>query len=225
METGEIVTLKEESSLIDPKKSIQMTMEMKDLICDAIRDGRTIHAISQDPGFPSLTAIYSNRIWDPRFDRAIRESYKHRAETFHDMAIDAALSNMGAHKDAIPGIKMAIDTLKWAAEKNDPGRFASKEVSSGNTGIQIIIDTGVGKTTPTDIQINELGEFLGFGGTDGAQEVIRGSGGTSSASEPIELGKDRWREVGGASDTQGRDTGEQGREEASEPQVEESIEV
>lgn len=206
METGEVVDLKEasqmteeekiEHGLVSSRKSVRLTTLIKDTICEKIMSGMTLSAICRDPSMPSLGAVYANRTWDSAFDKAVRDAYKYRAEAYHDLAIDTAVGSIGSHKDAIPSIKLAVDTLKWAAEKNDPGRYATKDVQQANHGIQIIIDTGVSNSTITDININEQGEFIGFGGSD-AQDTLRGSGGVDSTSEPIELSKDRWKEVGG----------------------------
>lgn len=209
METGEVLKLSDAKDkaialvdegipdgMLSKRFQARMTLSLKDKICELITEGLTLSAIARMPDMPSISCIYTHRTWDQDFDKAVRAAYKYRAENYHDKAIDTAISSIGTHKDAIPSIKLAVDTLKWAAEKNDPSRYASKEVQQANTGIQIVIDTGVGHVGISDVTINEQGEFLGFGG-DNAQDIIRGSGGVDSASEPIELSKDRWKEVGG----------------------------
>lgn len=209
METGEVLKLSDvkdrslalvdngiEDGMLSKRFQVRMSISLKDKICELITEGLTLSAIARRDDMPSISCIYTHRTWDLDFDRAVRAAYKYRAENFHDMAIDTALSSIGTHKDAIPSIKLAVDTLKWAAEKNDPARYASKEIQQAHTGVQIVIDTGVGHVAISDVTINEQGEFLGFGG-DNAQDIIRGSGGVDSASEPIELDKDRWKEVGG----------------------------
>ena len=52
---------------------------------------------------------------------------KERAESFQDKAIDLAIDNIGIDSKEVASVRLAVDTLKWAAEKNDPDRFGKKE--------------------------------------------------------------------------------------------------
>ena len=93
---------------------------------------------------------------------------------------------MGAPKDLIPGIKLAVDTHKWAAEKSDPERFAKPKEEGNNVGsITINLQTGVlDKQAPADIVVDQFGNFQGFGVMEEVHE--------SETSTDIVLSKDRW---------------------------------
>jgi hypothetical protein len=176
-----------------------MTSEIQAMICDMIVKGESLTSICSMPDFPSMGAVYLNRRWFPEFDDRIRDAYRIRAEMFHDLAITTAMEV--TNKEDVPAAKLKVDTLKWAAEKGDRSRFGSTEQVSGQQGgIQIIIDTGINKHIGADIQVNmnEQGEFIGFGGSDEDSTIVRGSGGSDSSCEPIELSKDRWKEIGGS---------------------------
>ena len=66
-------------------------------------------------------------------------------------------------KDDVPGCKLAVDTLKWAAEKASPDYYGKREQVQGGTSISVILNTGVLDTkAPPDIVIDEFGNFKGY---------------------------------------------------------------
>ena len=159
---------------------------LADMICSYIREGKnlitTCHElkISQSQ-FYAWLAIY------PEFKKRYTEARKQRADFHFYKALDIADQAMGAPKELIPGIKLAVDTHKWAAEKSDPERFAKPKEESNNVGsITINLQTGVlDKQPPPDIVVDQYGNFQGFGQTE--EEKIE-----EDISTDIVLSKDRW---------------------------------
>lgn len=183
--------------------SMIYNLQMADTICDHIREGRTLKEICSNADMPTQTRFYAWLALYPELRIRYEQARKQRADCFHDKALEIALSM--PNKDMVPGCKLAVDTLKWAAEKASPDYYGKKEEkASGGTAINITLHTGVlDSQAPKDIIVDEFGNFKGF--DDGTyreedSEVLV----TDSSGVP---NKERW-EVGEA-----RDSDQEGREE------------
>lgn len=159
---------------------------------------------------PPVSAIHLWRSQNPEFKRRLDMAYKDRAENFHDEAIEIAMSAVSAPKEMQAGLKLAVSTLQWAAEKGNPDRYGTKKESSGNVGgVTVIIDTGVHtkQTMTVDINVDSAGEFKGFNDEE-SHRTIRGAESarpelsTGNEGTVVELSRDRWRETGGRSESE-----------------------
>jgi hypothetical protein len=207
LKTGKLVSNFQQVTRESMSTSIGYSPIMADIICDAIRRGKKLKDLESDPQFPPIAAIQLWKSTNPEFRRRLEGAYKDRAERFHDEAIETAMSAISAPKEMQAGLKLAVTTLQWAAEKGNPDRYGTKkEQSSGNSGgVTVIIDTGVENqgTTHINIDVDHNGEFRGFGNE---QAHSNGRGTTNIGPESgieegsiIELTRDRWAEVGGDS--------------------------
>ena len=187
---------------IDPR-SISYTPDMGDRVIDCVRRGASLTKIAKDPTMPPVSAIYLWRSQNPEFKRRLEMAYKDRAENYHDEAIEIAMSAVHSPKEMQAGLKLAVSTLQWAAEKGNPDRYGSKKETGGHAGgVTVIIDTGVRtkQSMSVGIEVDANGEFKGFI-DEQAHRTVRGS--ESTRPEPsdgeegtiIELGRDRWRET------------------------------
>lgn len=142
----------------------EFSNDLADLLLDEIRSGTTLAETCRAYSIPQ-SIFYAWLSIYPEFKTRYLEARKHRADYHLYKAIDLADSAVGAHKDIIPGLKVAVDTHKWAAEKFDPERFA-KPKEEGNNGmgnITINLTTGVlDKEAPKDIVVDQFGNFQGF---------------------------------------------------------------
>lgn len=87
----------------------------------------------------------------PEFDQMFRWAKRVRAELLRDEALETALSANGESERMVAGIKLAVETLKWAAEKDDPETFGNRTKIDGTLGVmQLIVDTGI-RREPTNI--------------------------------------------------------------------------
>ena len=103
------------------------TTEIGDYICDKVREGMTLTKIVALLPDVSLSQVYAWKATIPVFKERLNEARKQRAESFQDKAIDLAIDNVGIDSKEVASVRLAVDTLKWAAEKNDPDRFGKKE--------------------------------------------------------------------------------------------------
>lgn len=197
--------------------SVSYTQEIGDLVVDHIRKGGNTKTLAKDPNMPPITAIYLWRAQNPEFKRRMEYAYRDRAEKYHDEAIEIAMEAIHSPKEMQAGLKLAVSTLQWAAEKGNPDRYGTKKESSGNGGgITVIIDTGVKTQQPTSvsIEVDANGEFKGFI-DEQSHQTLRGADGARP--EPstnddiiegtiVEIPRSRWveRDVGTREDYEGR---------------------
>ena len=207
LKTGKLVSNYKAITRESMSTSVSYHPAMGDIICDAIRRGKKLKDLESDPSFPPIAAIQLWKSTNPEFRRRLEGAYRDRAERFHDDALDVAMSAISAPKEMQAGLKLAVSTLQWAAEKGNPDRYgAKKEQSSGNSGgVTVIIDTGVKNngSTHINIDVDHNGEFKGFG-NEQAHRHGRGVNDlgpecdTEEEGSIIELSRDRWSEVGAA---------------------------
>lgn len=166
LETGEVVS---SSGLRESVGKFLFSSEIALLICQEVRQGRTLSSIGNDPRFPPIEVISHWRRMHPLFEDNIKLARKDRAEGYHDKIIDMAhaLSENGGimSKEEIAAKKVAIDSFKWAAEKNNPEDFGKKqEISHSGNAIAptIVVNTGINRNVKPDIivQQNKVEETL-----------------------------------------------------------------
>ena len=146
-----------------PVRKSEFSNDRADLILGEIRSGKSLTKVCEENNIQSAV-FYAWLALYPEFKERYQEARKQRADYHYYRAVDLADNAIGMNKDAIPGIKLAVDTHKWAAEKSDPELFNKKvEQSNGGTAINITLNTGVLDTkAPPDIVIDEFGNFKGF---------------------------------------------------------------
>ena len=123
---------------------------------------------------------------------------EYAAEIYHDMVLDIADRAAEASKEEIPGLKLATESYKWAAEKGSE-RFAKRkeESNNGSANITIHLQTGVHEVQNInhDVEVDEFGNFKGF--KNGNQESwASGQPLETRSIEAIELGRERFKIVG-----------------------------
>lgn len=152
--TGEIVNSSKE--IVVPYK---YSLAISEKICQYIREGMTVKDISSLPDMPDLHTIYSWRSLNPDFKLKMDNAREDRADFFFGKAVEVAEEAKNATKEFVPGMKLAVDTYKWAAEKGAPSRYGAKLETkiehSGKVGF-FAVNTGVDRTPlpseePTDI--------------------------------------------------------------------------
>ena len=172
--------------------------ELADLLCQSIREGKTVAASCKEHNLDT-SVLYAWLAVFPEFKERYLEARKQRADYHMDRAIDLSEAAIGMNKNEIPGLKLAVETHKWAAEKSDPMRFAKPKEESDNGGGAITINlvTGVmDKPAPTNIVVDQFGNFKGFNdgeGSTGDSGAREGGESFERGAETIELSRDRWR--------------------------------
>ena len=126
-EPYDLITGKKVGTEIAEDFKLHYTTEIGDYICDKVREGMTLTKIVALLPDVSLSQVYAWKATIPVFKERLNEARKQRAESFQDKAIDLAIDNVGIDSKEVASVRLAVDTLKWAAEKNDPDRFGKKE--------------------------------------------------------------------------------------------------
>jgi hypothetical protein len=169
-DTIDLATGKDISVVEEILSPTSYSILIADIICDRIRAGETLQSICRDKEMPSISRFYHWLALQPGLRIRYEQARKQRADAFHDRALELALSMPS--KDEVPGVKLAVDTLKWAAEKASPDYYGKQEKVAGGTSINVTLHTGVLDTqSPPDIVIDEYGNFKGFdNGTENRSE-------------------------------------------------------
>jgi hypothetical protein len=121
---------------------IKYTMEYGNMICEYIRQGRTLKDIGKLSHMPDAGTIYRWQSMHPEFKDRVETARVDRAEHFHDLVISTAKELVD--KEDVPVAKTKIDAFKWAAEKGNPSKYGSStKVDIHGGGGTIIVDTGI----------------------------------------------------------------------------------
>ena len=120
-----------------------------DIVCHKIVNGELLTDICKQPGMPNYATLTRWRMEHPDFSHLLEVARRARAEVFQDKAVQAVDEDKLAvmTKDDIMATKLRVDTLKWAAEKNDPSRFGNKDSRGAQAGgaLQIVVNTGINR--------------------------------------------------------------------------------
>lgn len=139
------------------------TIPLSEVICQHIREGKTLSQIASLEGMPNLNVLYRWRQMYPEFEDKVKAARRERAEIFHDKIVELA-EREDIAKDDVPWKKTQIDTFKWLAEKNDPNSYGKTQGGGGNSSVTIVIDTGINrnvvevKDVPTTCVSSEVEE-------------------------------------------------------------------
>ena len=168
-----------------PMKQSEFCNQTADLICQEILQGTSLKVALLTHNIP-MPVFYRWLAIFPEFHTRYIEARKQRADYHFHRAIELADGAVGMAKNFIPGLKVAVDTHKWAAEKSDPERFAKPKEEGNMVGsVTINLVTGVlDRAAPKDIVVDQYGNFEGFGVTlnEDIEEEI----------EHTALSKERW---------------------------------
>lgn len=115
------------------------------LICQKVREGMTMQAVSNELGV-DLSVIHYWQRANSNFAEEIKLARKDRADYYHDKVI--SIANEISDKDDVPVAKFKVDQYKWAAEKGNPDMYGAKTQVSGsieNKVSMIVLNTGINR--------------------------------------------------------------------------------
>ena len=135
-----------------PMRKNEFCNTTADLICNAIREGDSLVQICEDNNIPQ-SVFYAWLSLYPEFKMRYVDARVQRADYHFHRAVDVAEGALTATKDQVPGIKVVVDTHKWAAEKSDPERYGTKktEIEINQPSI-IILNTGIDREGAPSIE-------------------------------------------------------------------------
>lgn len=116
---------------------------LSDVICQKLAEGMHWSDLPAISGMPSMGALNLWKRTNKDFAAKVKEAKRARAESDRDAAVAIGKYSVGADKDEIPGRKLAVETLKWSAEKDDPETFGNKVKVEGSVSIEMKLETGI----------------------------------------------------------------------------------
>lgn len=127
------------------------SLQIADKMCDFIRDGLTLDKMCKEEGMPTKTRFYHWLTLYPELRTRYEHARLQRADAFHDKAVEIGTSMPS--KDELAGAKLAVDTLKWAAEKASPNYYGvKKEEVVTNAPTVIVLNTGINRESAPSIE-------------------------------------------------------------------------
>lgn len=128
------------------------------LICSHLASGKRAKEIAEMVGMPDVRTMSEWRLQHPYFKNLWEEAMKMYAEDCAAQATIEAREGLTASKDTIPGKKLYVDTMKWAAEKADPASFGQKIKVDGEiaTKTTLIIETGIRRSGDPGFQASPI---------------------------------------------------------------------
>jgi hypothetical protein len=153
--TGELIVNNRGVEATSPHQ-YAFSYEKAIMICQKIKEGKTLNEISLEPWAPPLHVISHWQRTDKMFAEEMKLARVARAEYHHEVLLDTAKKALDGtyDKDSVPGIKMGLDTLKWSAERANPERYGNKVTHEGSTEKPIImrvINTGINRAPKQEI--------------------------------------------------------------------------
>lgn len=145
------------------KMTVGFSQDTAALICELLREGRSIKDICSREDMPALGTIYLWRRRSPRFKEMYDAASAERAEAYHDRVLDIAEDLLCAEtKNQIDALKGSAELFKWAAEKGDRRRYGQQQAELPQSGFTFILNTGIHNTpSPDNIEVDEQGNLKG----------------------------------------------------------------
>lgn len=134
-----------EPGIQDPGKALGYPFSdvLVDLICEELANGAALTAVCRKPGFPPYSVLARWMRQREEVRNAIDQARRDRAEFLRDEAM-AIVDDVAEESDAIAKAKARAEMRKWAAQVDDPGKYAKPEKSGQIQGsLHIVVDTGI----------------------------------------------------------------------------------
>ena len=94
---------------------------------------------------PSASRMFLWRREHPDFDKRVKEARVDRGDILYEKVVDIGMNDETIYKDEVPGEKMKLGALKWAASKANPDEYGdrTKVVGDKDAPVMIVLDTGI----------------------------------------------------------------------------------
>lgn len=124
-------------------------------LCAEVAAGRSLTDVCHDRGMPCYSTLMRWRRLYPEVEEMLQKARIDRAETLRDKAMETA---MASDEDNVASSRLKVDTLKWAAGKDDPNKYEAKpekmQVNVAPTAI--LIQTGIDRGEAQNAHAHEI---------------------------------------------------------------------
>jgi len=170
-----------------------LSNELIDAIMQGITEGKSLQDVAREYSF-AIPTFYAWISIYPEIKERYNKARENRADHHFFRSIDLAEKAIVAPKEEIPGIKIALETHKWAAERLNPSSYGSKSQveTTGSGSVIINLNTGISENLKhPDVVVDQFGNFSGF-----SEDSIATSEEKSDTVEAEfkELNRDRFKE-------------------------------
>jgi hypothetical protein len=140
----------------DGRTKYLFTIEKGDKIVEHYSHGLSMKAISEIRGMPPVAIIYNWMKNRRDFAMKMKEARALRGIYFEERGIEIAEETVGSSSEEVAAARLKVETMKWAAEVNNPDVYGKKTklVGDPSAPIAFIIDTGIRREDLKDIEID-----------------------------------------------------------------------
>jgi hypothetical protein len=109
-------------------------------ICERIALGETLTSICEDEGMPDRRTVFRWVVGNDAFCRLYAQAREQCADSLFDEALRVAKdADDGGEKDCVPGSRLYVDTLKWAAAKLRPRSYSDKVQVEQSGEVRVVV--------------------------------------------------------------------------------------
>jgi hypothetical protein len=103
------------------------TPELARVICERIAQGETLKAVCEDEAMPDRRTVYRWVVDDEEFCHLYAKAREQCADSWFEEAINVSREAAETSDPKfVPGSRLYVDTLKWAAAKLRPRQYSDK---------------------------------------------------------------------------------------------------
>jgi hypothetical protein len=115
-------------------------------IVEKLAEGQTLNEICKADGYPHQVTFKRWVVAHPELAKAVDAARQLSAQSLEEEALDAAREIRRAQRDGtqVRAFEVAIQQLRWSAERRDPARFGNRAPVSIRVPIQIVTTLDLG---------------------------------------------------------------------------------
>lgn len=108
------------------------TLDIADLICAGVAEGRSLRSVLLDDGMPAMSTVFKWLREHDEFSEQYTRAKDASADALADEIIDVAHKTLKGTHDP-QSARVAVDALKWSASKLKPKVYGDKlDLTTGN---------------------------------------------------------------------------------------------
>jgi hypothetical protein len=118
------------------------TPQLAEAICTRIALGETLVSVCKDETMPDRATVYRWVVSNEAFCDMYAKAREQCADSWFEKAVCAADEARAGDKEGVPGSRLYVDTLKWAAAKLRPRTYSDKlqVENSGDQTIRVVVE-------------------------------------------------------------------------------------
>lgn len=158
-------------------RMIQYSKPFAEVLCSRIAGGKSLKALSEEPGMPSYATLMRWRTTVPEFAKMLDVAYADQADYRADKIMDE-IDQVDADPDEIAKAGLKLKATQWAAQVHKPGKYAprTKVMGDANSPLQFVIETGIRRSGDDGYNVDETAKLREVTPTEGVLSEVEAKG-------------------------------------------------